>query len=124
MISKYLPKEITIDESLCKILGDYSLNISFISLKKIIDTSEDIFMIMHQILDTEFIKFYEEKEIMDLLDYAIFEKYIQINIENNPLLQVLKEKNTKFFEYTNNRIKEINTKLDKIRIEILKKKKK
>ena len=110
-----------------KILGDNSVNISFTTLKKIIDTyctdtSEDIFMVMHQILDTEFIKFYQEKEITDLLDYAIFEKYIQINIENNPLLQVLKEKNSKYFDYATNRIEKFSTKLDKIRIEILKKK--
>jgi hypothetical protein len=111
-----------------KILGDNSVNISFVTLKKIIDTyctdtSEDIFMVMHQILDPTFIRFYEEKEITDMLKYAIFEKYIQINIENNPLLQVLKEKNSKYFDYATNRIEKINTKLDKIRIEILKKKK-
>ncbi len=110
-----------------KILGDSSVNISFKTLKKIIDTyctdsSEDIFMVMNQILDPIFIKFYDEKEITDLLNYAIFEKYIQTNIENNPLLQVLKEKNIKFFDYATNRIEKINTKLDKIRIEILKKK--
>jgi hypothetical protein len=56
------------------------------------------------------------------LDYAIFEKYIQTIIENNPLLQVLKEKNSKYFDYATDRIEKINTKLDKIRIEILKKK--
>ena len=96
-----------------KILGDDSVNITFITLKKIIDTyctdtSEDIFMIINQILDPIFIKFYEEKEITDLLDYAIFEKYIQTNYENNPLLQVLKEKNTKYFDYATNRIEKIN----------------
>ena len=32
-------------------------------------------------------------------------------MEDNPLLQVLKEKTAKYFEYTNNRIKEINTKI-------------
>jgi len=111
-----------------KILGDDSVNISFITLKKIIDTyctdtSEDIFMILNQILDPIFIKIYEEKEITDLLDYAIFEKYIAINLEDNPLMQVLKEKNSKYFDYTINRIEHINTKLDKIRTEILKKKK-
>ncbi len=111
-----------------KILGDNSVNISFITLKKIIDmycsdTSEDIFMMMNIILDPIFIKFYEEKEITDLLNYAIFEQYIAINLEDNPLMQVLKEKNSKYFDYTINRIEHINTKLDKIRIEILKKKK-
>ena len=111
-----------------KILGEDSVNIYFITLKRIIDTyctdsSEDIFMVMHQILDPEFMKFYDEKEITDMLNYAIFEKYIQAMIENNPLLQVLKEKSTKYFNYATNRIEKINTKLDKIRIEILKKKK-
>jgi hypothetical protein len=74
-----------------KILGDDSVNISFITLKKIIDTyctdtSEDIFMIMNQILDPTFIKFYEEKEITDLLDYAISEHSNSASLEYNPLL--------------------------------------
>jgi hypothetical protein len=80
-------------------------------------------MMMNIILDPIFIKLYEEKEITDLLNYAIFEQYIAINLEDNPLMQVLKEKNSKYFDYTINRIEYINTKLDKIRIEILKKKK-
>ena len=110
------------------IQGNDSVNTSFIILKEIIDTyctdtSQDIFKIMNQILDPIFIKFYEEKEIKDLLNYAIFEQYIAINLENNPLLQVLKEKNAKYFDYTVNRIEFINTKLNKIRIKILKKKK-
>ena len=92
-----------------KILGDDSVNIAFITLKKIIDTyctdtSEDIFMIMNQILDPILMKFYEEKEITDLLDYAISEHYNSASLEHNPLLQVLKEKNTKYFEYANHRI--------------------
>jgi hypothetical protein len=78
------------------------------------DTSEDIFMIIDEILDPALIIFYEEKEITDLLDYAIFEHYIATNLENNPLLQVLKEKNTKYFEYANNRIKDMNIKLNRI----------
>ena len=80
-------------------------------------------MMMNIIVDPIFIKFYTEKEISDLLNYAIFEQYIAINLEDNPLLQVLKEKSTKYFDYATNQIEKINTKLDKIRIEILKKKK-
>jgi hypothetical protein len=111
-----------------KILGEDSTNISFITLKKIIDTyctdtSEDIFMMMNIILDRIFMKFYDEKEITDLLNYAISEHYNSASLGYNPLLQVLKEKSTKYFNYATNRIEKINTKLDKIRIEILKKKK-
>ena len=74
-----------------KILGDESVNISFITLKKIIDTyctdtSEDIFMIMNQILDPEFIKFYDEKKITELLDYAISEHYNSASLEYNPFV--------------------------------------
>ena len=59
-----------------KILGDDSVNISFITLKKIIDTyctdtSEDIFMVMDQILDPTFIKFFEEEIATTLTKKAL-----------------------------------------------------
>ncbi len=46
-----------------------------------------------------------------------------MNWKKSIIIASLKGKNLKNFDYTNKRIKVINTKLDRIRIKILKKKK-
>lgn len=97
-----------------KILGEDSVNISFKTLKKIIDrywTSDTdstiIFLILHVILDPIFIKTYKEEEITKLLEWAIYDfteeltHYDEVKLEKNPLLQLLKEKNLKYFNYAN-----------------------